>query len=59
MVIKFFKTALYSLVLTFSMQGCTQIWDEERTLQDNFQGLDGGLLSVYDDRTFFFIESKR
>lgn len=41
------------------MQGCTQIWDKERKLQDNFQGLDGGLLNVYDDRVYFLLDRQQ
>ncbi|AOA57062.1 hypothetical protein BFG52_00970 [Acinetobacter larvae] len=35
--------------------GCTYQWDSEREFTNNIDGLDGGLLNVYDDRVYFLV----
>lgn len=47
---------LFLLVLALSFQGCSVfIWDYEREFSNNIGEFDGGLLNVFEDRTYFLV----
>lgn len=54
----YIKILIFIIFIVFSLEGCAKMWNFEREFKKGSEGLDGGLLYVYDDRVYFQVDKR-